>query len=142
MLFRSMAGIDAAFHGLHVIACLHALGHEYVAVGQVCPLHARSFRLLVFGTHVGPDYPRALHTGVAGDGHLFAHLGRLRDIHALAFNIELQAMIAAADAIIFVAPEIERCATMRADFREETRPSLGVAEGTPVFATHITPDRR
>src|SRR3546814_9293420 len=51
-------------------------------------------------------------------------------------------MIAAADAIIFVAPEIERCAPMRAEFTDEARPSLGVAEGKQLFAQYLHADRR
>ncbi len=103
-----VAGVDAAFHGLEIIALLLALRDEHVAQRQIAPLDGGRRRLLALRSHIGPDHARALDTGVGLDPHVLASLRRRRHVHALAVNREFQAVISAADAVLLVAAEVER----------------------------------
>jgi hypothetical protein len=138
-------GVDAAFHGLQVVAFLQPLGHEHVALGQVGPFDAGWLGLLVLRAHVGPDDAGALDARVAGDGHALAHLrlvGRLRHVDALAVDVELQAVVAAAHAVVFVAAVVERHAAVRAELADEAGAAFAVAEGEQLLAHDLHPHLR
>ena len=137
-----VAGVDAALHRLQVVALLGALGHEHMAVRQIGPLDARWLGLLVLWTHVSPYNSGAFDAGVTGDRHPFAHLWRLRHVDAIAMDVELQAVVAAADSVTFIASEVKRRSAVRAKLADESRAALAVAKGEQLFAEDLHADLR
>jgi hypothetical protein len=63
-------------------------------------------------------------------------------IDAGAADVELPAVIDAAQAALLVAPEVERHAAMRAIFLDEADAALGVAEGDELLAHQLDAHRR
>ena len=137
-----VAGVDAALHRLQVVALLGPLGHEHMAVRQVRPLDARWLGLLVLWTHVSPYNSGAFDAGVPGDRHPFAHLWRLWHVDAIAMDVELQSVVAAADSVAFVASEVKRHSAVRAKLADESRAALAVAKGEQLFAEDLHADLR
>ena len=136
MYVRHMRGVDAALHRLQIIALLNALGDEHVFCGQTAPFHLRRRGLFIRRAHVRPDHATALDAWVSRDPHAGAHLrgGLGRSVlvrghfEALAIAIEFQSVIGAADAVLFVAPKVERHAAMRAEFADQADVAIGVAK--------------
>ena len=140
-----VAGVDPAFHRLEVVAFLQPLRDEYMARWQRAPLDAGRRRLLVLRPHVGPDDAAALDARVGRDAHVLAGLRRRRHLHALAAAVELQPVVRTADAVLFIAAEIERHAAMRAELADQAGLAGGVAKGQQLFSkdlhAHLRPVR-
>ena len=63
-------------------------------------------------------------------------------IEAIAFDVELPAVIDAAQPAFLVAPEKQRHAAVRAEFVDEADAAVAVAERDEVLAQQLHPDRR
>src|SRR5262249_55441388 len=132
-----VAGIDAAFHRLKVIAFLQALRDEHVARRQIAPLDRGGRGLLALRSHIGPDDAGALDAWIAFDPHVLAGLRRRRHVDALPVDRKLQTVIGAADAVLLVAAEVKRGAAVRAEFIDEPDLALGVTEGEQLLAENL-----
>lgn len=132
-----VAGIDAALHGLEVVALLQALGDEHVACRQGAPLDLRRGRHLVVRPHIGPHDPGSLDAGIGLDAHLLAKVRRRGNVDAFAGAGEFQAVIGAADAVLLVAAEIERDAAVRAELVDEADLAVGVAKCEEFLAENL-----
>ena len=117
-----VAGVDAAFHGLEIVALLQALGDEHVARRQGAPLDLRRRRHLVARPHIGPHDAGPLDAGIGLDAHVLAKVRRRGDVDAFAGAREFQAVIGAADAVLLVAAEVERDPAVRAELVDRGRP--------------------
>ena len=89
--------------------------------------------------------PPSSHGRIGGDADLVLEVQFLRLVHQVdagAGDVELPAMIDAAQAAFLVAPEIQRDAAMRAEFVEQADAALAVAEGDQVLAEQADAHRR
>jgi len=139
---RHVAGVDAAFHGLQVIGFLQPPGHVDMAFRQAAPLHLGQAGLGLGRPHVGPDDGTALDARIGLDAHAAAALRRRRHIHAFAQAVELQAVIGAADAVLFVAAEVQRHAAVRTELVDQPHLPAAVAECQQLLAHDLDPHRR
>ena len=57
---RYVAGVDAAFHGLQLVALLLALSEVPMRRRHVRPFERRQRRLQIGRPHIGPDHAAAL----------------------------------------------------------------------------------
>ena len=113
-------------------------------VGGAC-VHANSGggRPQIRRSHVRPDDSARFRHRVRRRADLrLEAVGLVHLVHAPAVGIELPAVIDAAQAALFVAPEEQRGAAMRAEFVEETDAALRVAERDEVFAEELDADGR
>ena len=129
-----------ALHGLQVVALEAELRHVAVACRQLRPGEVREGRLLVRRAHVGPDQVAGLDHRV-GDGLDLVlerlALRRVRQVRALAGDVEFPGVIDAAQAILLVAAEEQRRPAVRAEGVEQTHPALAVTEGDEVLAQRL-----
>src|SRR5262245_61031038 len=139
-----MRGVNVAFERLQVIA--GALCENY---GQFLLRQQRRFDLwerrgLLGGTHVYPDNTGAFgHLVRLGPHLLFEILVRrnARHVDAAAGNVELPAVIDAAQAILFIACEEQRSAAVRAAMVHHADPARTVAKADQLLAEHYQPER-
>jgi hypothetical protein len=103
---------------------------------QVEDLKAGELGWLGARTHVNPNYAGALDHLVGLGLHLLHEAGRRNawHIHAIAGNIELPAVIDAAQAARLVAAEKQRGATVRTAMVHHADPAVAVAKGDELFA--------
>ena len=140
-----MARIDAAFHGLQPIALLQTLGDEGLLRRHHGEFPFRQRRLLVGGTHIGPQHRAALHQRIGCELDLFAEaaLDRLGgNLDALAGHVVFPAVIGAAQPALLVASEPQRHAAMGAEFIDQAVAALGIAEGKQALGEKLDPYRR
>ena len=137
-----VAGVDAAFHRLKVVAFLQPLRDKHVAVGQRAPFDLRRRRLLLLRPHIGPHDAGALDAWVSLDAHGLARLRRRRHIDALAVARELQPVIGATNAVLFIAAEEQRGAAMRAELVDQANLAVGVTKRQELFAEDLNPHLR
>ena len=105
---------------------------------------AGSSRRLLALAHVGPDEARALDhlVGLGLDAVLEVLRRRhVRHVDAVAFDVELPAVIDAAQAAFLVAAEEQRGAAVRAAMLHDADPAVGVAEGDQLLAEQHQPHR-
>ena len=128
--------VQAALHGLQVVARLEGLGRPGVALGRAHPLQVGIRRPLVVRSHVRP------HDAGLFDGRVSRRLdlgtkirlGRLvGHVDAVARGVELPAVVHAAQAALFVAAEEQRGAAMRAVLGHQANLTVGVAEADQVL---------
>ena len=97
------------------------------------------------GPMIGPQHAAALDQRIGleldalGEAAL---LGLRRHLDALAGDVELPAVIGAAQPAFLVAPEPQRDAAMRAELVDQAEPSLAVAERDEPLGQHLDPHRR
>ena len=139
---RHVRGVDAAFHGLQVVALLQPTRDKDVAVGQGAPLQRRWFGLVTGRAHVGPHDAAALNTRVGLDAHALGYLWRTGHIDTGTGAVELEAVVGAADAAFLVAAEIQRHATVRAELVDQPRIAIGIAKGQQLLAHDLHPHLR
>ena len=112
-----MAGVDAAFHALQIIALLPALGEVVVDLVQGHPFKRRRRRPMLDRPHIAPDNAAALQArvGIKLDALAGAFLLALgRNIDALSGDIVFSAMVGATQAPGFIAAKPQRHAAVRA----------------------------
>ena len=89
--------------------------------------------------------PPSSHGRIGGDADLVLEVVLLRLVHhvdAGAGDVELPAVIDAAQAAFLVAPEVQRGATVRAEFVDQADAAFAVAERDQVLAEQADADRR
>ena len=99
---------------------------------------------MLFWPHVGPDDAAQFHGRVGGGGHLGREIAVGRLVHhvgALAVDVELPAVIDAAQAAFFVAPQPQRRQPVGAQFLQQADASVGVAEGDQLLAQQLDANR-
>ena len=126
-----MRGVDVALERLQPVA--FALDEEHVALvlGQQDRLEARQRRRRLALAHVGPDQAVALeHLVALRLDPLGERLvgGNVRHVDAVAVDVELPAVVGAADALVLVAPEEQRRAAVRAAMIEDADPAARCRE--------------
>src|SRR5690606_29785274 len=129
--------VVVALHGLEVVALQPELAHVAVAGWQLEPVELGERGLLLRRAHVGPDDVGGFDAGVAGDLDLVAvgvALGGRWEVDALTEDVELPAVVDAAQAVFFVAAEEEGRAAVRAVRIQESGAALGVTEGDELLA--------
>ena len=139
-----VAGVDVAFQGLHPVAPAVEGRHLALLLRHVHPLEMRERRRLCARAHVGPDHPGGLPARVAGRPDLLLEraLRRLvRHVHAAPGDVELPAVVDAAQAVVLVPAEVERRAAVRAALREQAHAPGSVPEDDQVFAQDAHPHR-
>src|SRR5215471_10967342 len=132
-----MRGVNVAFERLQIIA--GALCEDY---GQFLPRQQRRFDLwerrgLLGGTHVYPDDAGAFGHLVRLGPHLLLEIlvrRNARHVDAAARNVELPAVIDAAQAILFIASEEQRSAAMWAAMVHHADPARTVAKADQLLA--------
>ncbi len=142
---RHMAGIDAAFHRLQPVAFLDALRHEALRVRHQREFPFRQGRPALRRPEMGPQHAATLdqRIGLELDPFGEAALHRLRrHLHALAVDVELPAVIGAAQPAFLVAAEPQRRPAMGTEFVDQPEPPAAVAERDQPFRKHLDPHRR
>jgi hypothetical protein len=142
---RHVTGIDAALHRLQPIALLQALRHEALAGGYQRELPLRQRRRSLRRPHIGPQHAALLDEGVGFQLDAFgkAAFRRLRrHFDALPGDVELPAMIRAAQAAFLVASEPQRGAAMRAEFVDQAVTAFAVSKRNQPLGKHFHPHRR
>ena len=140
-----VTGIDAAFHGLQPIALLQPLRDEALLARHQRELPFRQRRPRFRRSHIGPQDAAARDQRIGRDLDLLgeAALVRLgRHFDALAGDVELPAMIGAAQPAFLVAAEPQRRAAVRAELVDQTVASVAVAKGDEALGKHLHPHRR
>src|SRR5215208_5580220 len=135
---RDVTGVDAAFHRLQEIALLQPLAHEAVAVRNDRPLQLGQRRAQLRWTHVRPDKTAALLRRIRDrvDLVLEIRLRRLvRHVETVSVDIELPAVVDAAQPRLLISAEEQGCAAVRAVVLNEANLASGVAKSDEVL-TH------
>ena len=109
------------------------------------PFEIGKFRLVLGGAHIGPDQPAALDAriGLGLHARLQIVVARLaRQVDAVAVDVELPAVIDAAEAALFIAAEEQRRGAVRAVLVEQADAALAVAEHDEPLAHQLHAHRR
>ena len=140
-----MARIDAAFERLQPVVFLDALGRHGLFRGDGGEFPQRFGRRGFLRAHIGPQHVADLDQRIGGQADLFLELAVLRlrrDIDAFALDVELPAVIGAAQAAFLVAAEPQRHPAVGAEFLQQAVAAVAVAEGDHLFAEQLDPHRR
>ena len=139
-----MRGVDLALERLQVIAVALDEGHLHLVFRNVEDLECRQRRGLRARPHVDPHDTGTLHHLVGLGLHLLLEARRrqARHVDAVARNVELPAVIDAADALLLVAPEEERRAAMRTTVVHHAGAAGAVAKRDELLAEQHQADRR
>ena len=140
-----MRGVDVAFEALQPVAVAHVAHDDALVVGDAQHLERRQRRRHLALAHVDPDDAALLGDlvglGLDAVGEALV-LGQVRLVEAVAFDVELPAVIDAAQAAFLVAAEEHRGAAVRAAVIEDADAALGVAEGDQLLAQELDAHRR
>ena len=147
---RQVRRIEAAFDALQPVALLDVARGEALFGGNLRPFEIREFRLELGRPHIGPHDLAALDAGIGARLELrldardrfVAHLRHAGDIDAGALNVELEAVIDAAQTALFVAAEEQRRGAVRTALVQKPNAAAGVAEKHEVLAQQPHADRR
>src|SRR5574343_826631 len=104
---------------------------------QRTPLQLGRRALLVGRAHVGPYDTATFNAGVALDVHACAGLRRGRHVHTMSHPVEFHSMVSTADAVFFIAAEIERHPAVRAELADETGLAVGVSKSQKLFSEQL-----
>jgi len=138
-------GVDTALKTLEPVALLEDFVHRTVLRRDLRPLEQRRGWASICGPHVGPDDAALLFGWVRGDADLVFEVGGLRlrrHVRAAAFNVELPAVVDAADAVFFVASPEEAGAAVRARGLHEADATAAITECDEVLAKETYAHRR
>ena len=119
---RRVRGVDAAFQPLQPVALLDHLGDVAMRFRRLRPGEFRQRRHVLHRAEIGPDDAAQLGGRIRGEAHLVLEVVLFRLVHhvdAGAGHVELPAVIDAAQAAFFVAPEEQRRAAVRAEFVDQ-----------------------
>jgi hypothetical protein len=111
-----------------------------MTVRVVKDLEAQKRRLEILRAHIRPDGATAIYRWVSRDFDLVLKvaLGWLRGhIDAITINIELPAVVHAAQAALFIAAEEKACTPVRAIVINEAYVTVGVTERYQLFAQQL-----
>ena len=139
-----MRGVEVALGGLQPVALEPELGRRRCSRRDVAVIELRERRLPVLRAHVGEDDATGLAAGVGGDLDLVPErvaFGRVRHVDALAVDVELPAVVDAAQAVLVVAAEEHRRAAVRAVRIDQADAAVGVTEGDEVLVEDLDLDR-
>ena len=139
-----MRGVDLALERLQVVAIALDEADLDLVLGHVQDLEGRQRRRLSARSHVDPHHAGALDHLVGPRLHLLLEAGRrqARHVDAIAGDVELPAVIDAAQAAFFVAAEEQRRAAMRAAMVHHADPACAVAKGDQLLAQQHQAHRR
>ena len=132
-----MGRVDVALQDLQPVAVLGDLRGDVLRLGDERPFHRGERRGRAARAHVRPDDAAALLTWIRDGSDLVLEiaLGRLvRHVETAPGDVELPAVVDAAQAMLFVAPEEQRCAPVRAVQAQDARAAGAVAESDEVLA--------
>src|SRR5262245_4231660 len=139
-----VARVDVALQALEPVAFAERLlDHDLLARLEI-RLDVRQWRRGRSRPHVGPDDAVPLDARIRARPHprLEGALLRLaRHVDARALAVELPTVIGAPDALLLVAPEEERRATMRTVVLDEPHAARRYPEGDEVLAEEPDADR-
>ena len=142
---RRVRGVEPAFEGLQPIAFLDDLGDVAMGLGHLRPGEFRRRRHALGRPEIGPHDAAQLDRRIGGDVDLVLELllrGLVQLIDAAAVDVELPAVIDAAQPAFLVAAEKQRGAPVRTILVQEPDLALGVAERDEVLAQQPDPHRR
>ena len=137
-------GVQAAFHGLHVVALHQVPGDVSVAGREVAPLELGPGRGPVRGAQIGPVDAGPLPNGEGVHVYLVlqgAFRGLEGRLQTVAVDVELPATELASQAALLVEAVGEVGATVGASGVQEAGPVLGIAEGHQALAHDANADR-
>ena len=131
-----MRGVDLALERLQPVAVALDEADADLVLGNVQDLEGRQRRSLGARSHVDPDDAGALHDLVGFRLHLLLEARRrqARHVHAVAGDVELPAVIDAADPALLVASEEQRGTAVRAAVVHHADPALAVAKRDQLLA--------
>src|SRR6516165_4130805 len=93
-------------------------------------------------SHIGPNHPAHFNRRIGRQVDLVAELlGLIHLIDAVAVHVELPAVIDAAQTRLFVAPEPQRGAPMRAELIDQADAPLAVAKTDELLAEQLNTHR-
>ena len=139
-----MRGIDLALERLQVVAVALDEADLDLVLGHVEDLEGGQRRRLGARAHVDPHHAGALDRLVGPCLHLLLEAGRrqARHVQAVAGNVELPAVIDAAQTAFLVAPQEQRRAAVRAAMVHHADPAFAVAKGDQLLAQQHQAHRR
>ncbi len=139
-----MGGVDLALERLQPVAiALHHVDDDLVR-REIQHLEGRQ-RLRLALAHVHPDQAGPLHDAIGLGFDLVLEilvLGHVRHVEAVAGNVELPAVIDAAQPALLVAAEEQRGAAVRAAMVHHADAARAVAEGQKLLAQQHEAGRR
>src|SRR5216683_4105839 len=139
---RRVRGVDAAFERLEPVAFLPYFRDVAMALRYLSPLERGGRRHQFARSQIGPDHPAHLGSRISRQVDLVAELlGLVHLIDAIAVDIELPAVINAAQTRLFVASEPQRGASVRTELVDQTDPALAVAKTDQTFAQKLNANR-
>src|SRR6266404_778846 len=140
-----MRRVDLSLHDLCPIAGKLDLRNRDPRLSMRSPGRRLEFRHRLLWPHIGPDEPAGLARGVGKMFCLFGQSACLRlrrHVDDSAFGVELPAVIEAAHAALFVAPESERRLAVRTGLPEQAELSVAVTKRNELLAEELDPHRR
>ena len=139
-----MRGVDATLEALQPVALLDDLRDVPMRRRRLGPRELRQRRPPVLGAQVGPDHAAHLHGGIGRGADLVGEaelLGLVHHVHAPAVDVELPAVVHAAQAAVLVAAEEEGHPPVRAVLLEQADLAPAVAEGHQLLAQELDAHR-
>src|SRR6266576_6037979 len=140
-----MRGVDAALQCLQPVAFLDDLADMAAFCRNLRPGKFGCGRHLVGRAEIGPDEAAELDRRIGGDVDVLFELvlRRLVElVEAMAFDVELPAVIDAPETAFLVASEEQGHPAMRAEFVDQADPAITVAERDEILAEQFDADRR
>lgn len=140
-----MRVVDIAFQRLQPVALPLDAEEAELLGGQSCRLELGQRRRHRAGTEIGPDEAGALHHREGASLDLVLEVlvrQHVRHVNAVAGDVELPAVVDAADAARLVAAEEQRGAAMRAAMVHHADLARAVAEGDQLLAEQHQAERR
>ena len=140
-----VARIDAALHGLQPVALLDALGDEALLRRHHREFPLRQRRRVLRRAHIGPQDAAALDQRIGFELDLLgeaAFLWLRRHLDALPSEVELPAVIGAAQSAFLVAAEPKRDAAMGTKLVDQPVAALAVAERHEPLGQQLDAHRR
>jgi hypothetical protein len=139
-----MRGVDLALQRLQIVAIALDEAHFDLVLGDIEDFERRQRRRLRARSHVDPDDAGALHHLVGLRLHflLEARRWQARHIEAIAGDVELPAVVDAANSAILVASQKQRCAAVRAAMVHDADSACAVAKGNQLLAEQHQAKRR
>jgi len=132
-----MGGVETAFEPLQPVALLNDLADVPVRLRCLGPGEFRSRRHALGRSEIGPHNPAKLDRRIGGDVDLMLKLVLLRLVQLVdagAGDIELPAVVDAAQPAFLVAPEEQRGAAVRTILVQKPDAALRVTKGDKVLA--------
>src|SRR2546423_13289276 len=140
-----MRGVDAALQCLQPVAFLDDLADMAASCRNLRPGKFGRGRHLVGRAEIGPDEAAELDRRIGSDVDVLLELvlRRLVElVEAIAFDVELPAVIDAPETAFLVASEEQGHPAMRAEFVDQTDPAVAVAERDEILAEQSDAGRR